>query len=430
MEVAHEGRDEAGAGPGARDGRRPGEGVLRREGAGSTPTRTTPSATRCGSCSSRLPGRRARSRSARASPRWSPVRSRACSWSSPTSRRPGPTLAGGGVEVSEVQDFPWGRFVFFADPDGNGWAVQQLAEAAGLSESRSLPRARRFGKLSRVIHDAQGFWLSQEERPEANAVLDGEVTADVVVLGGGFSGMWTAWLIREAEPNARVVLLGGRHVRPRPLGAERRLCELDVVRPRLDAGILRRRGHARPRPGGGVGDRRDRRVVLLTGGGRVLSPWRLSPSLDGKGARQGLGARGRRLLRPRRGRGGGGAVGGQGAGALRVADLSRRRVLSSFGHGQPGAARARAKASADRDRGGGFRALESPRAQGRAGWRRGANGRRRRSGGPRCPRNRRRAGGCRPAPAAPDAHLEPHGHHRASARRHRGARLDGRGVHH
>jgi len=58
-----------------------------------------------------------------------------------------------------------------------------------------------------VIHDAQGFWLSQEERPEANAVLDGEVTADVVVLGGGFSGMWTAWLIKEAEPNARVALL-------------------------------------------------------------------------------------------------------------------------------------------------------------------------------------------------------------------------------
>jgi predicted enzyme related to lactoylglutathione lyase len=31
-----------------------------------------------------------------------------------------------GVEASEVQDFPWGRFVFFADPDGNRWAVQQL----------------------------------------------------------------------------------------------------------------------------------------------------------------------------------------------------------------------------------------------------------------------------------------------------------------
>jgi catechol 2,3-dioxygenase-like lactoylglutathione lyase family enzyme len=31
-----------------------------------------------------------------------------------------------GAEVSDVQDFPWGRFVFFADPDGNRWAVQQL----------------------------------------------------------------------------------------------------------------------------------------------------------------------------------------------------------------------------------------------------------------------------------------------------------------
>jgi catechol 2,3-dioxygenase-like lactoylglutathione lyase family enzyme len=35
-------------------------------------------------------------------------------------------LAGRGVEVSDVQDFPWGRFVFFADPDGNRWSVQQI----------------------------------------------------------------------------------------------------------------------------------------------------------------------------------------------------------------------------------------------------------------------------------------------------------------
>ena|ERR1043166_5509154 len=31
-----------------------------------------------------------------------------------------------GIEVSEVQDFDWGRFVFFSDPDGNGWSVQQI----------------------------------------------------------------------------------------------------------------------------------------------------------------------------------------------------------------------------------------------------------------------------------------------------------------
>jgi catechol 2,3-dioxygenase-like lactoylglutathione lyase family enzyme len=39
-------------------------------------------------------------------------------------------LAGRGVEVSEIQDFPWGSFVFFSDPDGNGWAVQQATPRA------------------------------------------------------------------------------------------------------------------------------------------------------------------------------------------------------------------------------------------------------------------------------------------------------------
>jgi predicted enzyme related to lactoylglutathione lyase len=31
-----------------------------------------------------------------------------------------------GVDVSEVQDLDWGSFVFFDDPDGNRWAVQQV----------------------------------------------------------------------------------------------------------------------------------------------------------------------------------------------------------------------------------------------------------------------------------------------------------------
>lgn len=35
-------------------------------------------------------------------------------------------LLGRGLEVGEVQDFPWGSFVFFEDPDGNSWAVQQI----------------------------------------------------------------------------------------------------------------------------------------------------------------------------------------------------------------------------------------------------------------------------------------------------------------
>jgi catechol 2,3-dioxygenase-like lactoylglutathione lyase family enzyme len=38
-----------------------------------------------------------------------------------------------GIAVGEVQDFPWGRFVFFSDPDGNGWSVQQVPERGSSS---------------------------------------------------------------------------------------------------------------------------------------------------------------------------------------------------------------------------------------------------------------------------------------------------------
>ena len=45
-------------------------------------------------------------------------------------------LSGRGVEVSDVQDFPWGRFVFFSDPDGNAWAVQEILRPGGGSPPR------------------------------------------------------------------------------------------------------------------------------------------------------------------------------------------------------------------------------------------------------------------------------------------------------
>jgi catechol 2,3-dioxygenase-like lactoylglutathione lyase family enzyme len=40
-------------------------------------------------------------------------------------------LAGRGAEVSDIQDMDWGRFVFFTDPDGNKWALQQLPQWRG-----------------------------------------------------------------------------------------------------------------------------------------------------------------------------------------------------------------------------------------------------------------------------------------------------------
>jgi len=38
-------------------------------------------------------------------------------------------LRGRGVETSDVQVMDWGSFVFFSDPDGNTWSLQQLPEA-------------------------------------------------------------------------------------------------------------------------------------------------------------------------------------------------------------------------------------------------------------------------------------------------------------
>lgn len=40
-------------------------------------------------------------------------------------------LTGRGVECSEVDDQPWGRFIHFADPDGNTWSLQQMPDWTG-----------------------------------------------------------------------------------------------------------------------------------------------------------------------------------------------------------------------------------------------------------------------------------------------------------
>ena len=66
-------------------------------------------------------------------------------------------LLGRGVEVSEVDVMPWGSFVFFSDPDGNGWALQQLpdwakAAADPATRTKAGPASVRGGRweLSRA----------------------------------------------------------------------------------------------------------------------------------------------------------------------------------------------------------------------------------------------------------------------------------------
>ncbi|HEY7042438.1 MAG TPA: glyoxalase superfamily protein [Nocardioidaceae bacterium] len=44
------------------------------------------------------------------------------------------------VAVSDIQQYPWGRFCFFADPDGNEWSVHEPPDAAGWESSDSCAR--------------------------------------------------------------------------------------------------------------------------------------------------------------------------------------------------------------------------------------------------------------------------------------------------
>ena len=69
-----------------------------------------------------------------------------------------------------------------------------------------LARAR-FATLHPMEYDAHGWWLREAGPVEPRAPLEGDASADVVIVGGGYAGMWTAWLISEAEPNARIALI-------------------------------------------------------------------------------------------------------------------------------------------------------------------------------------------------------------------------------
>ncbi|WP_327086792.1 FAD-binding oxidoreductase [Nonomuraea sp. NBC_01738] len=56
------------------------------------------------------------------------------------------------------------------------------------------------------------YWLDNPARPEPRPRLFGNTVADLVVVGGGFSGLWTALMAKERDPSQDVVLLEGRRI--------------------------------------------------------------------------------------------------------------------------------------------------------------------------------------------------------------------------
>ncbi|GAA4214002.1 NAD(P)/FAD-dependent oxidoreductase [Microbispora amethystogenes] len=67
---------------------------------------------------------------------------------------------------------------------------------------------------SKALADAERrpYWLDRPLAPEPLPPLTGDVTADLAVIGGGFTGLWTALMAKERDPSLDVVLLEGRAV--------------------------------------------------------------------------------------------------------------------------------------------------------------------------------------------------------------------------
>jgi glycine/D-amino acid oxidase-like deaminating enzyme len=69
-----------------------------------------------------------------------------------------------------------------------------------------------------VIHKAHGYWIEEAGSQPTYPPLEGERQFDAIVVGGGFTGLWTAFHLKTAEPDLKVALLESHRIGHGPSG--------------------------------------------------------------------------------------------------------------------------------------------------------------------------------------------------------------------
>ena len=73
------------------------------------------------------------------------------------------------------------------------------------------------------------MWLDSSARPAPRPPLDGDVETDLVVVGGGFTGLWTALRAKERDPDRRVLLLEADRIADHATGRNGGFCEASLT---------------------------------------------------------------------------------------------------------------------------------------------------------------------------------------------------------